>query len=453
MSGVRHLLTVGCRSRSLTPTGRGGPVSPAAGRRLSLHASPRDPAGPPPGALQLSVPAPGAGPGARRPRRGSAVSPVALLFRRSPLRPDQPWNRSILPRPSLLVTPGSPPDEIPDPFASGDVRSATCHKTYEDDSATYTAASPASPAPVRLDGEPPPGVPRTPVITGPRRGSWIGAGLKFDTPERTEVEEHGLDSHPDVPVLGRGAFGTVVLGRRRERPVAVKVVRGRPPSAGDLLARRLRHPHLVAVYGVYGVNAAFSTVEMEYCGGASLQALLDAADGPLPAADVARFVTQLVSALAYCHGEGVIHLDLKPANVIVTRAGDLKLGDFGSARSVDDQEARGSGARGTVPYMAPELFRGERATCRADVYALGVCTWQLLSGRRPFAGLQPETVIYIVVALRRRPEPQLSAAAGRWQCVVERCWAQEARSRPDAEQLERWLLALDGDGVWIRDPF
>ena len=103
--------------------------------------------------------------------------------------------------------------------------------------------------------------------------------------------------------------------------------------------------------------------------------------------------------------------------------------------------------------MAPELFRGERATCRADVYALGVCTWQMLSGQRPFAGLQPETVIYMVVALRRRPEPQLSAAVGRWQSVVQSCWAQEAGARPEADELERWMLALDADGKWMRDPF
>ena len=72
------------------------------------------------------------------------------------------------------------------------------------------------------------------------------------------------------------------------RTVAVKVLRGRPPTPGELLARRLRHPHLVTVYGVYGLNTAFSTVEMEYCGGRSLQTLLDASDGPLTAASVAR---------------------------------------------------------------------------------------------------------------------------------------------------------------------
>ena len=80
-----------------------------------------------------------------------------------------------------------------------------------------------------------------------------------------------------------------MLSASADRPVAVKVVRGRPPSAGELLARRLRHPHLLTVYGVYGVRTAFSTVEMEYCGRLTLQALLDTAEQPLPAASVARW--------------------------------------------------------------------------------------------------------------------------------------------------------------------
>ena len=131
-------------------------------------------------------------------------------------------DRSILAQPSLYVTPGSPPDEIPDPFESTDVRSATCHKTAETGSDIYSHPSPVTAGAVLLDGEPPPGspapllsLPQTPANNAHRRGSSTAAVLKFDTPERTEVEEHGLETHPEVPVLGRGAFGTVVLGRRR----------------------------------------------------------------------------------------------------------------------------------------------------------------------------------------------------------------------------------------------
>ena len=142
-----------------------------------------------------------------------------------------PVDRSILPVPSLLVTPGSPPDEIPDPFASGDVRSATYNKPIGAGCDTFTPRTPVGRSAVWPDGEPPPtspalflGVPRTPVIDGHRRGSSPRGGLKFDTPERAEVEENGLDTHPEVPVLGRGSFGTVVLGKRRGQSTPIRLM-------------------------------------------------------------------------------------------------------------------------------------------------------------------------------------------------------------------------------------
>ncbi|XP_037077194.1 proline-rich receptor-like protein kinase PERK2 [Pollicipes pollicipes] len=418
MSRARHLLQMTCRSRSLTPTGgtSASPCCRAAGcavRRSSLHVPPLTPVTPL--SAGSATPVLGVTDPGRRERRGSTVSPAALLFR-SGLGADPPRRRPVLAQPRLLVTPGSPPEELPPALPQGDALGVT-----------YAVPPPPPPPPPSADAARPTGelLPPSP-------------GLKFDTPERGEVEENGLDGHPEAPVLGRGSFGTVVLGKRKDRAVAVKVLRGRQPSAGELLA----------VLGVYGLNAAFSTVEMEYCGDLTLQMLLDDRDAPLPVAAVGRYASQLVSALAYCHAEGVIHLDVKPANVIVADSGDIKLGDFGSARCVGDPDARGSGVRGTVPYMAPELFRGECATCRADIYSFGVCTWQLLTGYRPFASLEADVVIYVVVARWRRPEPEVPANAGRWREVVERCWAQHAENRPDAAELERWMLQLDNTGHW-----
>ena len=139
-----------------------------------------------------------------------------------------PFDRSILPQPSLLVTPGSPPDEIPDPFASDSVHSATYNKPANAEGEICRIQIPSGADTVRLDGEPPPpspalslGLLRTPAINGHRRGASPRGGLKFDTPERGEVEENGLDRHPEVPVLGRGAFGTVVLGRRRGQSISL----------------------------------------------------------------------------------------------------------------------------------------------------------------------------------------------------------------------------------------
>ena len=131
--------------------------------------------------------------------------------------------RSILQQPSLLVTPGSPPDEIPDPFGpGGDVRSATYNETIKTSRDIYCPPTPTG-ASLWTVGEPPPASPalplslhRTPVINNRRISSNSPCGgLKFDTPDRGEVEENGLDAHPEAPVLGRGAFGTVVLGKRR----------------------------------------------------------------------------------------------------------------------------------------------------------------------------------------------------------------------------------------------
>jgi hypothetical protein len=174
---------------------------------------------------------------------------------------------------------------------------------------------------------------------------------------------------------------------------------------------RLHHGNIVPVFD-FGRAGTEYYLAMELVDGADVRALLAdarASGEPLPASTAAHVAAEVARALAYAHsvrderGNSVVHRDVKPANVLVSRSGDVRLTDFGVAAAALDADARG----GTPAYMAPEQLRGEPTDARADLYALGVVLHELLSGARPAAGaiaLPPTTpadVAEIVVALLR----------------------------------------------------
>ncbi|MGY1832401.1 serine/threonine-protein kinase [Geodermatophilus sp. SYSU D01180] len=198
-------------------------------------------------------------------------------------------------------------------------------------------------------------------------------------------------------VLGRGGMGTVhaatdvALGRR----VAVKVL---DPAVADRAGtsrfRRearalaaLDHPHVVSVFDV-GVDAAAAWLVMPLLPGPDLQALLGR-DGPLPVPDVTRYGRQAAEALAAAHAAGIVHRDVKPANLVLAADGSCVLVDLGIARLADGGPGAapltGTGlVLGSTPFLAPEVVAGAPAGREADLYGLGATLFTLLTGRPPF---------------------------------------------------------------------
>ncbi|MCO5169398.1 MAG: serine/threonine protein kinase [Planctomycetes bacterium] len=197
-----------------------------------------------------------------------------------------------------------------------------------------------------------------------------------------------------LALLGKGSSGLVLLARRPgvERLFAVKLL---PPDLdAEGLARlrreaevasRLDHPGIVQVHDV-GVHLQQPYLVMDHVPGPTLKDVIDR-EGARPSGEAAALVAELAEALEVAHRGGIVHRDLKPANVIVDgRDGRAKVTDFGLARDLSRPSdlTQPGAVLGTPYYMAPEQVRGEPVDARADVYALGVILYELLTGARPF---------------------------------------------------------------------
>ena len=197
--------------------------------------------------------------------------------------------------------------------------------------------------------------------------------------------------------LGGGSFGTVFRARdlTLDREVALKVLRpgGLVPAAALLdearAAAAVSHPNVCIIHAVDSSLGA-PMIVMEYVAGRPLSQLL--AEGPLAPEPAAALGRQIALGIAAAHAQGVVHGDLKPANILVTRTATVKVVDFGMARrssSARQGEETGlwdpspaGGLSGTPAYMAPEQARGEPATPASDVFSLGVMLYELVTGRR-----------------------------------------------------------------------
>jgi serine/threonine protein kinase len=214
--------------------------------------------------------------------------------------------------------------------------------------------------------------------------------------------------------IGRGGMGVVYKAHDTtlDCPVAIKVLD--PLLARDqefvqrflrearATARLRRHPHIVTILDV-GQAGGYSFIVMEHLEGRSLVEIIRR-EGPLPPERVARLVGQVADALDYAHAHGVIHRDVKPGNVIVTADDHAVLTDFGVARSMEGTRVTQSGVMiGTPAYMSPEQVKGQPVGPAADVYALGVVTYEMLGGRPPFEGETP----HVLFAHAYEPPPPL----------------------------------------------
>lgn len=202
-------------------------------------------------------------------------------------------------------------------------------------------------------------------------------------------------------VVGRGGMGRVWAARdlRTGRDVAVKTAEARPQEAGRLrreaaLAASVDHPGVVDVHDA-GHDGATAYLVMDLLPGPDLAAVLR--DGPVPPAEALRIGHGVAVALAAVHAAGVVHGDVKPANVVLAGA-SVVLVDFGVAAATDDDA--GPVTFGTAPYMAPEQVASAPATAARDVYALGCLLTAVLAGRPPFTGGSPTEVLHQHVRAR-----------------------------------------------------
>ena len=223
-------------------------------------------------------------------------------------------------------------------------------------------------------------------------------------------------------VLGRGGMATVYKARhlRSKRLVAVKLVSPLLAGSAEVVARfrqeqtlgaRLRHPNLTAVYRA-GRAAGCPYLVMEFVEGDDLDRLVER-HGPLPVAEACEVICQAALGLQHLHDQGFIHRDVKPANLMLTPAGRVKVLDLGVARSLREPAegervtAQGQ-CLGTLDYMAPEqCTQPHTVDGRADVYGLGCTLYELLAGRPPFAQPGCESAFHKMKAHVAAPVPPI----------------------------------------------
>jgi TolB-like protein len=287
------------------------------------------------------------------------------------------------------------------------------------------------------------------------RPAWErGAGM-IDAPELTRGTL--LGPYRIECLLGRGGMASVYRAEdtRLGRSVAIKIVAGAGTAASMRRFQReaeaisaLNHPHICALYDI-GTIGDTSYLVMEHVEGSTIAELLR--DGALPPHRAVAIAADIADGLAAAHARGIVHRDLKPANVMVTQTG-ARILDFGLSKAIT-KDSIGHDATltlegtvmGTPAYMAPEQFAGGSVDGRADIFALGVVLYEMVTGRRAFSG---DTLPEIIAAiLKTTPPPPRSinpAVPSGLERILARCLDKAPENRyQSAKELERDLRNID----------
>ena len=268
-----------------------------------------------------------------------------------------------------------------------------------------------------------------------------------------------LGKYRITEVLGEGAMGVVYKGFDPDiqRVVALKTIRTQLDAGDDSpgapasrfrneaqAAGRLTHPGIVAVYD-FGRDSQVAYIAMEFVEGRSLASYLSA-KVRFTDTDIPGIMSQLLDALGHAHDKGVWHRDVKPANIIMTTSGRLKVADFGIARIDSQHLTLTQYMVGTPSHMAPEQFLGKTMDRRVDIYGAGVVLYQLLTGRAPFAGTT-EALMYKVVNEMPQPPSTVEGAdrPGWFDGIVARALAKRPEDRyATAEEFKQAFVDAAG---------
>ncbi|MFE6609863.1 Stk1 family PASTA domain-containing Ser/Thr kinase [Amycolatopsis sp. NPDC057786] len=263
--------------------------------------------------------------------------------------------------------------------------------------------------------------------------------------------------------LGYGGMSEVHHGHdvRLGREVAIKILRAdlaRDPQFQERFRREaqnaaaLNHPAIVAVYDTGETNTEFGPlpyIVMEYVEGRTLRDIVKT-EGPMSQKRAMEVMADVCAALDFSHRHGIVHRDVKPANVMITKNGAVKVMDFGIARAMHDGQSamtQTAAVIGTAQYLSPEQARGESVDARSDVYAAGCVLYELITGEPPFTGDSPVAVAYQHV--REDPNPPSSvnpAVAPELDAVVLKALAKGPANRyqSSAEMRSDLVRTLSG---------
>lgn len=262
--------------------------------------------------------------------------------------------------------------------------------------------------------------------------------------ENSGVQKPTLGRYTIDRELGRGAMGMVYLGKDPKigRTVAIKTMVLSQEFEGEKLeevkerffreaetAGRLNHPNIVTIYDV-GEDEDLSYIAMDYLKGQNLLAYCKP-DTLLPAKEVFQVLAKVADALDYAHHNGVVHRDVKPANIIYDRdTGVMKVTDFGVAFLTDSSKTKTGTILGSPSYMSPEQLAGMKVDGRSDLFSLGVTIYQMLTGELPFIGESLASLMY-KIANEKHPDvrlfrPDLPSCVSR---IINKALAKEAENR------------------------
>ena len=223
---------------------------------------------------------------------------------------------------------------------------------------------------------------------------------------RDDLIGQHLGSYDVIRLIGRGGFARVYLATHRGlgRQVALKVLLPSFAESPEFVARflgdahiaaRLEHPNIVKVYDI-GQQGRYYYFAMAYVDGGSLQSVLRRRR--LAPRQALAILSQIARALDYAHAQGVIHRDVKPSNILLSKSGRAYLADFGIARAAwDPRLTQRTRPLGTLEYMSPEQAQGKEVDARSDLYSLGVVLYEMICGRPPFQGENPVSVLHKIV--------------------------------------------------------
>jgi beta-lactam-binding protein with PASTA domain/tRNA A-37 threonylcarbamoyl transferase component Bud32 len=270
-------------------------------------------------------------------------------------------------------------------------------------------------------------------------------------------------------VVGRGGMAEVYRARdiRLDRIVAIKTLRADLARDQTFQARfrreaqsaaSLNHPSIVAVYDTgedMATGVPVPYIVMEFVDGRTVRDLLQEGHRLLPERSL-EIIDGVLRALEYSHQAGIVHRDIKPGNVMVTRNGDIKVMDFGIARAMSDAQAtmtQTAQVIGTAQYLSPEQARGERVDARSDLYSAGCLLYELLTGRPPFTGDSPVAIAYQHVRENPIPPSRIDPDIPLWaDAIVLKAMAKSPADRYQSAAEMRADLQRAASGMPVAAP-